>query len=114
MTNQILIKTLKWSKFSLLTPTKKSFIKFPSKGLITELDKLEHPVNRANTVASIYLGVTLAKRTMEGNWENAIDKVSVTTPEHITKAKSLIPILVFHLMTSIKEDIHPKKFTKIA
>lgn len=54
------------SIFSLVTPTKVEFIKLPIEGDITPFPKLMVPVKNAKTVPSIFLGITLAKSTMQG------------------------------------------------
>lgn len=63
----------------------------PMLGEITIALRLKIPVKRAKTVASMFGGVILAKRTRTGIWLKAVDKVSVTMLDKITNARSLIP-----------------------
>ena len=100
-------RILKRLKSSEVTPINKSFILEPTKGANTPFEKFNVPVKNAKQVASILLGVILAKRTIVGNYVYAKPSVPRTTSVNVINIMSLMPINKFSRSTNIKLKILP-------
>ena len=80
----------------------------PTLGEITMALRFRTPVKRAKTVASMFFGVILAKRTRTGSWLKAVERVSVIRLETITKVRSLIPRDRFSLIANTRVIRQPR------
>ena len=74
----------------------------PQSGEITVYSKSVVPERNAYIVASILLGVILAKYEKIGNEKNVVERVLKTTSQKNMKTTSDIPISRFHLFAKIK------------